>query len=184
MGTVGAGSPGHLLGLLLQKETGTRFGLVAYRGAGPAIQDVVAGQIDTTFVNTATSLPQVRAGSIKAFAVTAKNRLAVAPDIQSVNEAGLPGLHFSLWAGLFAPKGTPKNIIDKLNSAAVDTLSDPKGVDRLEERTWRSGRPPSLVIFFVFFRATIPDPRNHLQTEPIHSGAKVHYFASWLIVVT
>ena len=79
MGTVGAGSPGHLLGLLLQKETGTRFGLVAYRGAGPAMQDVVAGQIETTFANTATSLPHVRAGSAKAFAVTAKKRLAVAP---------------------------------------------------------------------------------------------------------
>src|SRR5262252_5002309 len=134
MGTVGAGSPGHLLGLLLQKETGTRFGLVAYRGAGPAIQDVVAGQIDTTFVNTATSLPQVRAGSIKAFAVTAKNRLAVAPDIQSVDEAGLPGLHFSLWAGLFAPRGTPKNIISKLNTAAVSTLGDPTIRERLAEQ--------------------------------------------------
>jgi len=78
MGTVGAGSPGHLLGLLLQKETGTRFGLVAYHGAGP-MQDVVAGQIETTFANTATSLPHVRAGSAKAFAVTAKKRLAVAP---------------------------------------------------------------------------------------------------------
>src|SRR5262249_50899884 len=134
MGTVGAGSPGHLLGLLLQKETGTRFGLVAYRGAGPAIQDVVAGQIDTTFVNTATSLPQVRAGSIKAFAVTAKNRLAVAPDIQSVDEAGLPGLHFSLWAGLFAPRGTLKNIISKLNTAAVSTISDPIIHERLAEQ--------------------------------------------------
>src|SRR5262245_47108680 len=134
MGTVGAGSPGHLLGLLLQKETGTRFGLVAYRGAGPAIQDVVAGQIDTTFVNTATSLPQVRAGSIKAFAVTAKNRLAVAPDIQSVDEAGLPGLHFSLWAGLFAPRGTPKNIISKLNTATVSTISDPTIHERLAEQ--------------------------------------------------
>ena len=134
MGTVGAGSPGHLLGLLLQKETGTRFGLVAYRGAGPAIQDVVAGQIDTTFVNTATSQPQVRAGSIKAFAVTAKNRLAVAPDIQSVDEAGLPGLHFSLWAGLFAPRGTPKNIISKLNTAAVSTISDPTIHERLAEQ--------------------------------------------------
>jgi tripartite-type tricarboxylate transporter receptor subunit TctC len=80
MGTVGAGSPGHLLGILLQKETGTRFGLVAYRGAGPMMQDVVAGQIEATFANPATSLPHVRAGSIKAFAVTAKNRLAVAPD--------------------------------------------------------------------------------------------------------
>src|SRR6516162_6231803 len=95
MGTVGAGSPGHLLGLLLQKETGTRFGLVAYRGAGP-MQDVVAGQIETTFANTATSLPHVRAGSAKAFAVTAKKRLAIAPDIPSVDEAGLPVLHFSL----------------------------------------------------------------------------------------
>src|SRR5260370_15371138 len=74
MGTVGAGSPGHLLGLLLQKETGTRFGLVAYRGAGPIMQDIVAGQIEATFVNPATSLPHVRAGSIKVFAVTAKNR--------------------------------------------------------------------------------------------------------------
>jgi tripartite-type tricarboxylate transporter receptor subunit TctC len=125
MGTVGAGSPGHLLGLLLQQETGTRFGLVAYRGAAPQTQDLVAGQIDMGIANPATALPHVQAGSIKAFAVTAKNRLAVAPDIPSVDEAGLPGLYFSLWAGLFAPKGTPRNIIDKLNSAAVDTLSDP-----------------------------------------------------------
>ena len=97
MGTVGAGSPGHLLGILFQKQTGTRFGLVAYRGAGPMMQDVVAGQIEATFANPATSLPHVRAGSIKAFVVTAKNRLAVAPDIPSVDEAGFPGLHFSLW---------------------------------------------------------------------------------------
>src|SRR5258707_734977 len=88
MGTVGAGSPGHLLGLLLQQETGTRFGLVAYRGAGPAMQDVVAGQIDAMFSNTATALPQVVAGSVKAFAATAKDRLAAAPDIPSVDEAG------------------------------------------------------------------------------------------------
>jgi tripartite-type tricarboxylate transporter receptor subunit TctC len=125
MGTVGAGSPGHLLGLLLQKETGTRFGLVAYRGAGPIMQDIVAGQIEATFVNPATSLPHVRAGSIKVFAVTAKNRLAVAPDIPSMDEAGLPGFHFSLWAGLFAPAGTPKTIISKLNAAGVNTMDDP-----------------------------------------------------------
>jgi tripartite-type tricarboxylate transporter receptor subunit TctC len=134
MGTVGAGSPGHLLGLLLQKETGTRFGLVAYRGAGPAMQDVVAGQIETTFANTATSLPHVRAGSAKAFAVTAKKRLAIAPDIPSVDEAGLPVLHFSLWAGLFAPRGTPKNIISKLNTAAVSTLGDPTIHESLAEQ--------------------------------------------------
>jgi tripartite-type tricarboxylate transporter receptor subunit TctC len=124
--TVGAGSPGHLLGLLLQRETGTRFGLVAYRGAGPAMQDVVAGQIDWMFSNTATALPQVVAGSIKAFAATAKDRLAAAPDIPSVDEAGLPGFYFSLWAGLFAPKGTPRDIVDKLNAAAVSALDDPE----------------------------------------------------------
>ena len=123
--TVGAGSPGHLLGLLLQKETGARFGLVAYRGAGPAMQDVVAGQIDWMFSNSATALPQVVAGSIKAFAATAKDRLAMAPDIPSVDEAGLPGFYFSLWAGLFAPKGTPRDIIDKLNAAAVGSIDDP-----------------------------------------------------------
>ncbi len=124
MGTVGAGSPGHLLSLLLQQKTGTRFGLVAYRGAGPQTQDLVAGQIDMGFANPATGLPHVRAGTIKAFAVTAKNRLAVAPDIPSVDEAGLPGLYFSLWAALFAPRGTPNDIVAALNSAAVSTLGD------------------------------------------------------------
>jgi tripartite-type tricarboxylate transporter receptor subunit TctC len=125
MGTVGAGSPPHLLGVLLQKETGTRFGLVPYRGAGTVIHDVVSGQIETTFINPGTSLPHVRAGSIKAFVVTAKNRLVAAPDIPFADEAGLPGFYFSLWAGLFAPRGTPKNIISKLNAAAVGTFDDP-----------------------------------------------------------
>ena len=134
MGTVGAGSPGHLLGLLLQQETGTRFGLVAYRGAAPQTQDLVAGQIDMGFANPATALPHVQAGSIKAFAVTAKNRLAVAPDIPSVDEAGLPGLYFSLWAGLFAPRGTPSDIVGKLNSAAVNTLGDPILRQKLAEQ--------------------------------------------------
>ena len=134
MGTVGAGSPGHLLGLLLQQETGTRFGLVAYRGAAPQTQDLVAGQIDMGFANPATALPHVQAGSIKAFAVTAKNRLTVAPDIPSVDEAGLPGLYFSLWAGLFAPRGTPSDMIGKLNSAAVNTLGDPILRQKLAEQ--------------------------------------------------
>jgi len=124
MSTVGAGSPGHLLGLLLQKETGTRFGQIPYRGANPAMQDVVAGQIDAMFSNPATALVHVRAGSVKAFAVTAKQRLAVAPEIPTMDEAGLPGFYFSLWAGLFAPRGTPKTIIATLNAAAVNALAD------------------------------------------------------------
>jgi len=124
MSTVGAGSPGHLLGLLLQKETGTRFGQIPYRGANPAMQDVVAGQIDAMFSNPATALVHVRAGSIKGFAVTAKQRLAVAPEVPTTDEAGLPGFYFSLWAGLFAPRGTAKDIIAMLNAAAVKALDD------------------------------------------------------------
>ena len=124
MGTVGVGSPVHLLGVLIQQQTGTQFGLVAYRGASLVIQDLVAGHIDFTVANPATALPQVQSGTIKAYAVTADKRLAVAPDIPTVDEAGMPGLHFSLWACLFAPKGTPKEIIDKLNGAVVSTLAD------------------------------------------------------------
>jgi tripartite-type tricarboxylate transporter receptor subunit TctC len=124
MSTVGAGSPGHLLGLLLQKEIGARFGQIPYRGANPAMQDVVAGQIDAMFSNPATALAHVRAGSIKALAVTAKHRLAVAPEIPTMDEAGLPGFYFSLWAGLFAPRDTPKPIIASLNAAALNALSD------------------------------------------------------------
>jgi tripartite-type tricarboxylate transporter receptor subunit TctC len=124
MGSTGAGGPGHMLSLLLQKETGTRFGLVPYRGVSPAVQDLIAGQIDMTFSNTATAMPQVRAGKVKAFAVTSTSRLAIAPDIPSAEEAGFPWLAFSLWAGLFAPKGTPKEIIAKLNAAALGTLED------------------------------------------------------------
>jgi tripartite-type tricarboxylate transporter receptor subunit TctC len=107
MATVGVGSPVHLLGILMQKETGVRFTLVPYRGAGPAVQDVVAGQIDMTFANTATALPFARAGSVKALGLTSLKRIAVAPEIPTMDEAGLHGFSFSLWAALFAPRHTP-----------------------------------------------------------------------------
>ena len=91
-------------GILFQKETGTRFQSVPYRGGGPAMQDLVAGQIDMLFVQAAVALPQVRAGAIKAYAATAKSRSAAAPDVPAVDEAGLSGLHISGWFGLYAPK--------------------------------------------------------------------------------
>ena len=116
-----------------QKETGTRFQFVPYRGAGPAMQDLIAGQIDLMILDPPTSLPQVRAGSIKAYAVTAKTRLAAAPDIPTVDEAGLPGFYISLWNGLWAPKGTPKDIIAKLNAAVVEALADPTVRQRLAD---------------------------------------------------
>jgi tripartite-type tricarboxylate transporter receptor subunit TctC len=132
MATVGVGSPGQLLGILMEKETGTQFTLVPYRGAGPLVQDLVAGQIDMTFINTATALPFVRDGSIKALGLTSLERIAAAPEIPTMDEAGLRGFSFSLWAALFAPHDTPRDIIDKLNTAAVNTLRDPNVRQKLE----------------------------------------------------
>jgi tripartite-type tricarboxylate transporter receptor subunit TctC len=123
-GIAGIGSAGHLAGLFLQKETGTRFHFVPYRGAAPAMQDLVAGQIDMNIAVPVNALPQVRAGTIKAYAITAKVRLATAPEIPTVDEAGLPGLQFSMWYGLWAPKGTPKDVIAKVNKAVVIALAD------------------------------------------------------------
>jgi tripartite-type tricarboxylate transporter receptor subunit TctC len=132
MATVGVGSPGQLLGILMQKKTGVRFALVPYRGAGPEVQDVVAGHIDMTFANTASALPFVRSGSVKALGVTSLKRMIQAPQIPTFDEAGLRGFSFSLWAALFAPHNTPREIIDKLNEAAVDTLHDPDIRRKLE----------------------------------------------------
>jgi len=133
-GTAGVGSPPDLLGRLLGKDTDTRFGLVPYRGAGPALQDVVAGQIDAMFVNIAAAAPQVASGAVKGFGVTAHARMPVAPNIPTLDEAGLRGFYFTYWAALFAPRGTPKDIIEKLNAAAVATLRDPAIRQKLESQ--------------------------------------------------
>jgi tripartite-type tricarboxylate transporter receptor subunit TctC len=123
----------HVAGVLFQKETGTRFLFVPYRGAAPAMQDLVAGQIDPMIVGTATALPQIRAGTIRAYAVTASNRSAMAPEVPSVDEAGLPGVHILGWYGVFAPRATPRPIIARLNGAVVDALADPTVRSRLAE---------------------------------------------------
>jgi tripartite-type tricarboxylate transporter receptor subunit TctC len=132
-GTSGVGSAGHVAGVFFQKATGTRFQFVPYRGNTPAIQDLVAGQIDFMIDLAANPLPQVRAGSIKAYAVTAKNRMAAAPEIPTVDEAGLPGFYASTWHALFVPKGTPKTVISKLNAAVVEALADPAVRQRLTD---------------------------------------------------
>jgi tripartite-type tricarboxylate transporter receptor subunit TctC len=132
-GTAGVGSPAHVFGVFFQNATGTRFQFVPYRGNAPALQDLMAGQIDLMIDNPTNSLPQVRAGNIKAFAVTAKNRLASAPDIPTVDEAGLPKFYISHWHALWVPKGTPKDVIVKLNAAVVDSLADPAVRARLAD---------------------------------------------------
>jgi tripartite-type tricarboxylate transporter receptor subunit TctC len=132
-GTPGVGSIPHMAGILLENLTGVRLQFVPYRGAAPAMQDLIAGQIDAMFDQAGNSLPQVRAGTIRAYAVTAKKRLASAPDIPTADEAGVPGLHATVWNGFWVPKGTPPEIVAKLNAAAAEALADPAVRERLAD---------------------------------------------------
>lgn len=125
IGTAGIGSAGHVSGLLFQNVTGIPISFVPYRGAGPAMLDLLGGHIDVMFDQASNSLPAVRAGKIKAYAVTSATRLAAAPDIPTVDEAGLPHFYVSVWHGLWVPKGTPADIVSKLNAAVVKALADP-----------------------------------------------------------
>jgi tripartite-type tricarboxylate transporter receptor subunit TctC len=124
-GNGGQGSAGQLTATLFQQMTGTRLHQVPYRGGPQALNDLIAGRIDLMMDPIGIFLPQVRSGTIKAYAVTAKRRVAAAPEIPSVDEAGVNGLYVSGWLGLFAPKGTPKDIVATLNAALVDALADP-----------------------------------------------------------
>ena len=125
IGTGGAGTPAHVSAVYFQNVTGTKPQIVHYRGAAPAMQDILAGQIELNFDQAANSLPQVRAGKVRAYAVTSKTRLAAAPDIPTTDEAGLPGFYMAVWHGIWAPKGTPPLVIGKLNAAIVEALADP-----------------------------------------------------------
>ena len=131
-GTAGAGSGSHIAGLYFENVTGIKLQYVPYRGTAPAMNDLVAGQIDIIVDQTSNSISQVRAGTIRAYAVTADKRVESAPDIPTTDEAGLPGFHMTLWSGLWVPKGTPKDIIAKLNAAAVEAMNDPAVRKKLE----------------------------------------------------
>jgi tripartite-type tricarboxylate transporter receptor subunit TctC len=130
-GNSGVGSPSHVAGILLQNTLGLHWQMIPYRSAGLSMQDLVAGTTDLELEAPAISLPQIKAGALKTYAVTAKNRIASAPDIPTTDEAGLPGFYFSFWHAMWAPKGTPKDIIAKLNAAAVAALADPETRTRL-----------------------------------------------------
>jgi len=131
-GTAGAGSGSHIAGLYFESVSGIKLQFVPYRGTAPAMNDLVAGQIDLIVDQTSNSITQVRAGTIRAYAVTDSKRVESAPDIPTTDEAGLPGFHMTLWSGLWVPKGTPKDIVEKLNASAVEALNDPGVRKQLE----------------------------------------------------
>jgi tripartite-type tricarboxylate transporter receptor subunit TctC len=133
-GIVGFGSGGHICGLSIQNATGTRYQFVPYRGGALVMQDLVAGHIDFMCDMAANSLPQVRAGTIKPIAVMSRTRWFAAPDVPTAEETGLPGLAISLWHGMWAPKGTPKDAVAKLNTAVVDALADATVQKRFAEQ--------------------------------------------------
>src|SRR5437899_7565649 len=131
-GTAGAGSGSHIAGLYFENVSGIKLQYVPYRGTAPAMNDLVAGQIDLIVDQTSNSIGQVRAGNIRANAVTSDKRLEAAPGVPTTDHAGLPGFHMTLWSGLWVPKDTPKGIVVKLNAAAVDALNDPAVRKQLE----------------------------------------------------
>ena len=131
-GTAGAGSGSHIAGLYFENVSGIKLQYVPYRGTGPALNDLVAGQIDIIVDQLSNSINQVRAGTIRGYAVTDTRRAESASDIPTTDEAGLSGFHMTLWSGLWVPKDTPKEIVAKLNAAAVEALSDPAVRKQLE----------------------------------------------------
>ena len=128
-----AGASSQLAGFYFQTTTATRFQVVPYRGAAPAVQDMVAGHIDLMFPPASVALASIRGGDIKAFAVAAKSRLKAAPSIPTVDEAGLPGFHTSVWQAFWAPKGTSKDVVGTLNAAIVSSLAEAAVISRLAD---------------------------------------------------
>jgi tripartite-type tricarboxylate transporter receptor subunit TctC len=131
--TVGAAGGAQVSAMYSQKKTGTSFRFVPYRGGGPAILDLIAGRVDLMFDQAANALGHVRSGSVKAYAVMAKKRWYALPDVPAIDESGTPGLYVEYWHGMWAPKGTPKEAIAKLNGAIVQALADPNVRKRLQD---------------------------------------------------
>jgi tripartite-type tricarboxylate transporter receptor subunit TctC len=133
VGIAGVGATGHLTGIAFQKETGTRFQFVPYRGNAPAMQDLLAGNIDFMIEPSSNFKSLVAAGSVRPFAITGRRRLPSSPDIPTADEAALPGFYASLWYGLWVPKDTPKDVVARLNATMVQVLADPSVQKRFEE---------------------------------------------------
>ena len=163
-GTGGVASPPHVSGLSLQAMIGTQFQFVPYRGSAPAMQNLIAGQIDVMIDQSMSTLPQVRNHTIKVYAVTARTRLSAAPEIPTVDEAGLPGLYASVWHGIWAPATTPSAIVRRLNEAVADTLGDAAVRQRFNDLGQE-----------IF-------PREQLTPEALHAYHKAEIEKWWPII--
>jgi tripartite-type tricarboxylate transporter receptor subunit TctC len=133
LGHAGTGSALHLCGLMIQHRLGVRFNEIGYRGSAPAFQDMLGGRLDMMCDISSTGLPQVQAGQVRAFAVTTRTRLAALPDVPTLAESGFEGFEIVLWNALYAPAGTPRAIIERLNAALRDALADPALVRRFAD---------------------------------------------------
>jgi tripartite-type tricarboxylate transporter receptor subunit TctC len=133
IGTAGIGTASHFAALMFQRATGTKLQLVNYRGGPQALQDLLAGRIDLFFNQAALFFPHMRQEKMKSYAVLAPRRLPQVIDVPTVDEAGMPGLHVSVWNGFWAPKGTPTAIVSKINTAVVEALGDIKVRQQLAE---------------------------------------------------
>jgi tripartite-type tricarboxylate transporter receptor subunit TctC len=129
----GIGAASHLCGMLLMREIGTKLTTVPYKGTGPAMTDLIGGQVDVMCDQTTNTTNQIKAGKIKAYAVTTPKRLEVLPDLPTTQEAGLPGVQVAIWHGLYAPKGTPDAVVQRLTSALQKALQDQNVVQRFAE---------------------------------------------------
>ncbi len=133
LANAGIGAASHLCGMLFMSEAGTKLTTVPYKGTAPALTDLLGGQVDMLCDQSTNVTKQIKAGEIKAYASTTKDRLKTFPDIPTAAEAGLLGMEFGIWHGFYAPKGTPKDVIDKLSAALQKALADQTVIDRFAE---------------------------------------------------
>ncbi len=133
LANAGLGAASHLCGMLFMSAIQTEFTTIPYKGTGPAMNDLLGGQVDFMCDQTSNTVSQIKAGKIKVYGVTTKKRVSALPDVPTLQEAGLPGFEISVWQGLYAPKGTPKPIIEKLTWALQTALANPTLVKRFDE---------------------------------------------------
>ena len=136
MASSGVGTGGHFGAVLFQNMSGADFPIAHYRGGGPALQDLLAGHVTLMTNQAAVFLPHMREGTLKVYAVLAERRLPLAPDLPTADEAGMPGFHVSNWNGFWAPKGTPKEAIQKINAAVAKIMEDPDVVQKILNLTY------------------------------------------------